>query len=154
MWQFLRINRAAALAGPPINWNRGVVVSHPLYTPCRGFISLPRHPYFQHPQSTLHSESGGDTFTARGWSLFSLVVTMCSNIPLQHICVVQGVSSADVARDVGFGVVQPSQQDTQNSTHIFTPDVSEGLCFVDEVGWIVKDVFLCLHKCSVLNKCV
>ena len=31
--------------------------------------------------------------------------TMCSSIPLQHICVVQGVSSADVARDVGFGVV-------------------------------------------------
>lgn len=30
---------------------------------------------------------------------------MCSSIPLQHICVVQGVSSADVAGDVGFGVV-------------------------------------------------
>jgi len=30
---------------------------------------------------------------------------MCSSNPLQHICVVQGVSSADVARDVGFGVV-------------------------------------------------
>jgi len=54
---------------------------------------------------------------------------------------------------LGLGWFQPSQQDIQNSTHIFTPDVLEGLCFVDGVGWMVKGVFLCLQKLSVLNKC-
>jgi len=80
----------------------------------------------------VHSYSGRDTFTARGWSLFSLVVTMCSSIPLQHICVVQGVSSADVARDVGFGVVSTLPTGyTEQHTHFHSRRV-RGFVFC---GW-------------------
>lgn len=57
---------------------------------------------------------------------------MCSSIPLQHICVVQGVSSADVARDVGFGVVSTLPTGyTEQHTHFHSRRV-RGFVFC---GW-------------------
>jgi hypothetical protein len=127
-------------------------VPHPLYTPCRGFYS---------PNSMSLIFHTPESNVSREWSYFlcqRVVTVFPSDGCVQAPPAVYRSSARGCHRQMLLGMLacgwlQPSQQDIENSTHIFTPDVLEGWCFGGRgQGRIANDVFLRWQKFSVLEK--